>query len=148
MEENNCFIIPCCNSQIFNIILASKMDNIDGSKTSHSDSLEVSQTMKAASAPICLSEVPNNETQLTTQVSAPSYLFSLKENESPPFKKPGKEAKPILLIGTIMNEQEAIQMVAAADANKENGLKKWLSKSLDTCRLQTLLLIDVCLIIH
>lgn len=50
----------------------------------------------------------------------------LKENDAPPFKKPAKEARPKLLIGTIMTEDDAIEMIAAADANKAEGLKVYL----------------------
>lgn len=78
---------------------------------------------KAASAPI----VPlSPETKVKTKISAPSYLFSLKENDAPPFRKPGKEDRPHLVIGTIMNDEEAIAMIAACDEDPVNGLIKFL----------------------
>lgn len=79
--------------------------------------------IKAASAPI----VPlKPDESLKVQISAPSYLNSLRENDAPPFKKPEREPRPHLLLGTIMNEEEAIEMIAAHDADKEMGLKRFL----------------------
>lgn len=65
-----------------------------------------------------------SKSELKQQVSAPSYLNSLKDNDAPPFKKPGKEAKPKLLIGTFMNKDEAIEMINAAEENGD--VKKYL----------------------
>lgn len=60
------------------------------------------------------------------QISAPSYLCSLKENEAPPFKIPVKEPRHKLLAGTarIMTEQEAVEMIAAS--KEEGGIRKYL----------------------
>ncbi|KAL0848830.1 hypothetical protein ABMA28_013251 [Loxostege sticticalis] len=94
------------------------------SKTSTESSKIDPVRMKAASAPI----VPlKSEDKLKVQISAPSYLNSLKENDAPPFVRPGREARPHLLIGTFMNEDEAIEMIAALDADRELGLGKFLA---------------------
>ncbi|CAH0700892.1 unnamed protein product [Spodoptera exigua] len=86
--------------------------------------------MKVVSAP----ELPNpedeEEASFRPQLSAPSYLHHLRENESPPFSKPELEPRPHILTGTIMNEEEAVAMIAAADADKENGLKKFIGNFL------------------
>ncbi|KAL4720845.1 hypothetical protein ACJJTC_016714 [Scirpophaga incertulas] len=81
---------------------------------------------RAASAPF-LPPSPG-EGQLKVQISAPSYLHSLKENDAPPFRTPGKEIRPKLLIGTIMDKDEAIDMIAAADTDKHSGLKNYLAQ--------------------
>lgn len=103
------------------------METIHDSQTSDPGS-ESDYAVKTASAPIRIDRAIGSpdETQLKTQISAPSCLFSLKENDAPPFKIPGKEARPMLLQGAIMTESEAVEMVAAADADKVNGLRKWL----------------------
>lgn len=102
------------------------MDTILDSKTSVM-STDSSKSVKdrAASAPVILTEPSVEEIQ--KQISAPSYFYSLSENDAPPFIKPEKEPKPKLLIGTILNEQEVIAMIAAADGDKENGLKNYIS---------------------
>ncbi|XP_022821092.1 uncharacterized protein LOC111352709 [Spodoptera litura] len=88
--------------------------------------------MRAASAP----DLPNSsdededEVSLKPQLSAPSYFHHFRENESPPFLKPQLEPRPRILVGTIMNEEEAVAMVAAADADKENGLKRFIGNFL------------------
>lgn len=67
------------------------------------------------------------EVELKKQISAPSYLLSLKVNEAPPFKKPEKETSPKLLLkaDAIMTDEEAVEMVAAFDSDRENGLNKF-----------------------
>ncbi|XP_063839295.1 uncharacterized protein LOC135088375 [Ostrinia nubilalis] len=95
------------------------------SKTSTESSKMDPVQIKAASAPIV--PLKSEETKLKVQLSAPSYLNSLRENDAPPFRRPGREARPRLLIGTIMNEEEAIEMIAAADSDKENGLRRFLA---------------------
>lgn len=85
--------------------------------------------MKATSAPIYPLPKPE-EAQLKVQISAPSYLFSLKENETPPFVKPGREARPKLLIGTIMEEDDVVAMIAAADIDKIGGLRRFTGISM------------------
>lgn len=79
--------------------------------------------IKAASAPI----VPiTSEAALKQQTSAPSYFHSLKENDAPPFLLPGLESYPMLMIREIFNEEDIVEMIANADADKEHGLKKFL----------------------
>lgn len=100
------------------------VDSRSGSPTSEPS---VSTHIFAASAPLVPPRI-SEEVQVKTQTSAPSYFFSLKENDAPPFRKPGKEAWPHILIGTIMNEADVIEMIAAADS-EINGLRKFIGKS-------------------
>ncbi|XP_075991862.1 uncharacterized protein LOC142987171 [Anticarsia gemmatalis] len=105
--------------------------SIINSNTSTSSDLSKSKTpstkIKAASAPI----VPSSSVgEVKQQTSAPCYFHSLKENDAPPFQKPGVEPKPKLIIGSIFNEQTVVEMIAAADADKEYGLKKYLAEIL------------------
>lgn len=100
----------------------SSPDSPTGSRESDVSSKMVNA--KAASFPA----VPTDEGKLTTQISAPSYLFSLKCSEAPPFRKPEKEARPKILVDTIMTESEAVEMIAAADFNPNFGLKKFLGR--------------------
>ncbi|XP_072937290.1 uncharacterized protein [Epargyreus clarus] len=76
----------------------------------------------SASAPI----VPIKQGELKTQISAPSYFYSLKENETPPFKKPEKEEKPRLLLNTLFCEEDVVEMIAAYDSDPDGGFKKCL----------------------
>lgn len=82
--------------------------------------------MKAASDPVCSFLKKSEEMILKTKISAPSYFYSLEENDAPPFIKPSREVQPKLLLGTIMNEVEAVAMIAAFDVDQVNGLKKFL----------------------
>ncbi|XP_059047657.1 uncharacterized protein LOC131843077 [Achroia grisella] len=84
--------------------------------------------IKAASTPII--NLKDGEAPLKPHTSAPSYFQSLKENDAPPFVKPGREARPQLLINTVMSEAEAVEMIAAADADRYKGLKKYLGSFL------------------
>ncbi|XP_050550676.1 uncharacterized protein LOC118273285 [Spodoptera frugiperda] len=93
-------------------------------------SAEDLKKMKALSAPEFPNSSDEDEASLKPQLSAPSYLHHLRENESPPFLKPQTEPRPHILVGTIMNEDEAVAMIAAADADKENGLKKFIGNFL------------------
>lgn len=86
------------------------------------DSNKVQVITKSASIGLPLT---TSEKLLTVQISAPSYLYSLKENQAPPFKKPGKEEKPRLLIGTIVTENDVIEMILA-DTDDEKDLEKHL----------------------
>ncbi|KAM3959109.1 uncharacterized protein ACR2FA_006789 [Aphomia sociella] len=97
------------------------MDTLLESKSSTQSSESPPIQIKAASDPIIHLKV--DQTRLKPQTSAPSYLQSLKENNAPPFIKPGREARPQLLIGTVMNETEAVEMIAAADADSHRGWK-------------------------
>lgn len=83
----------------------SNSENEDDSKT------RIVSNIKAASVPT----VHGNPSgaALKEQASAPSYFHSLKENEAPSFKRPGKEAKPRLLIGTLITEDDVVEIVAA-----------------------------------
>lgn len=85
------------------------------------------EQMKAKSAPIA-SLLKSSTELLKTQISAPSYFHSLKENEAPPFRKPEKERRPHLLIGTIITEEDVVDMIVAADS--DNGLKKHIGRKL------------------
>lgn len=78
---------------------------------------------KAASDPSC---APQNvtEAQIKPQISAPSYFYSLKENEALPFKRPEKEPRPKLLLNSVVNENDVVAMIAAHDADRTEGLKK------------------------
>ncbi|XP_037866446.1 uncharacterized protein LOC119628424 [Bombyx mori] len=84
---------------------------------------------KAASDPSC---APQNvtEAQIKPQISAPSYFYSLKENEALPFKRPEKEPRPKLLLNSVVNENDVVAMIAAHDANRTEGLKKHIGKLL------------------
>ncbi|XP_047987454.1 uncharacterized protein LOC125227237 isoform X1 [Leguminivora glycinivorella] len=75
----------------------------------------VAEYMMAASAPLIPAKV-SSEVRVKQQVSAPSYFASLSENAAPPFRTPGKKTQPRILIGSIMSEREAVEMVAAAGA--------------------------------
>ncbi|XP_045459241.1 uncharacterized protein LOC123669694 [Melitaea cinxia] len=90
------------------------------------DSNKVRVITKSASIGLPLT---TSEKLLTVQISAPSYLHSLKENQAPPFKKPGKEEKPRLLIGTIVTENDVIEMIVA-DTDDEKDLEKHLGEFL------------------
>ncbi|XP_045761636.1 uncharacterized protein LOC123864918 [Maniola jurtina] len=84
--------------------------------------------IKAASIPVIqvVSGAPLKE-----QLSAPFYFHSLKENEAPPFRKPGKEAKPRLLIGTLITEDDVVEMIAATDVHNANlGFRKKIAEIL------------------
>ncbi|CAH2243942.1 jg24052 [Pararge aegeria aegeria] len=94
--------------------------------------------IKAVSVPIVQLQKPSGAT-LKEQISAPSYFHSLKENEAPPFKKPGKEEKPRLLLDSLIEEDDVVKMIAALD--KENdyiGFKKQLGCTLYFNRVGTL----------
>ncbi|XP_034826651.1 uncharacterized protein [Maniola hyperantus] len=96
------------------------------SKTSVSP--EILCNIKGASVPIVqvVSGAPLKE-----QVSAPCYLHSLAENEAPPFRKPGKEPKPQLLIGTLITEDDVLEMIAATDIHNANdGFRKKIAEIL------------------
>ncbi|KAJ0181562.1 hypothetical protein K1T71_002284 [Dendrolimus kikuchii] len=101
------------------------METILDSSTEETESSQ-SMQIKAASAPIVPIPKPEEGEKLKTQISAPSYLFSLKENDAPPFRKPCKEARPEILVGTIMSENEAVAMIAFSDGDKNNGLRQFL----------------------
>ncbi|KAJ8726042.1 hypothetical protein PYW07_000740 [Mythimna separata] len=85
--------------------------------------------LKAASAPVnfmVIPETPSEEVVIKPQLSAPSYLNSLRENDEPPFRKPPKEPRPCIITRTIMNEAEAVAMIAALETDGEQGLRKFL----------------------
>ncbi|RVE50354.1 hypothetical protein evm_005020 [Chilo suppressalis] len=103
------------------------MQTLLKSKSNSASSSESRAEIKAVSAPVI--PLNNEEVNVKVQISAPSYLHSLKENDAPPFKKPEKEAKPHLLMSTIMNEDEAVETIAAASADGE-GLKRYLGEFL------------------
>ncbi|XP_013192948.2 uncharacterized protein LOC106136836 [Amyelois transitella] len=88
-----------------------------------------SKAWRAASEPITVA--PRSEAPpLKQQISAPSYFCSLSENKAPPFKYPEPVPTPMLLIGHIMSQEEAIAMIAAFDADKFLGLAKFLGEFL------------------
>ncbi|XP_011549896.3 uncharacterized protein LOC105381794 isoform X1 [Plutella xylostella] len=58
------------------------------------------------------------------QVSAPSYLFSLRENQAPPFRKAGKQPRPMVLVGAILSDDDIFTMISAAKGEAE--LKSYL----------------------
>ncbi|CAB3231514.1 unnamed protein product [Arctia plantaginis] len=92
-----------------------------------SEPTEKQAKIKAASAPI----VPiTSDAALKHQTSAPSYFHSLKENDAPPFLLPGLEQYPMLVIRHIFNEEDVVEVIANADADKEHGLKKFLGQLL------------------
>ncbi|CAH0726346.1 unnamed protein product, partial [Brenthis ino] len=95
------------------------------SKTITENNSNIEQ-MKAKSAPIA-SLLKSSTEILKTQISAPSYFHSLKENEAPPFRKPEKERIPHLLIGTIVTEEDVVEMIAAYS---DYGLNKHIGKYL------------------
>ncbi|XP_047041480.1 uncharacterized protein LOC124645674 [Helicoverpa zea] len=105
----------------------STMETILDSKTSSGTTSESPEQfkIKAASAPA----IPkfSEDGMVKPQLSAPSYLNYMKQNETPPFRKPVMEPSPHIIIGMIMNEVEAVAMIAAGDADKENGLRKFLA---------------------
>ncbi|XP_023942982.2 uncharacterized protein LOC112049357 [Bicyclus anynana] len=77
---------------------------------------------KAASVPRMQRQ---SEVVLNEPPSAPFYFHSLKENEAPPFRKPGKEPILRLLIDTLIKEDDVIEMVAAMDIDDSySGYKK------------------------
>jgi hypothetical protein len=100
------------------------METVLDSNTSPESSISQGIHIKAASVPVAA--LKPNEKMVKVQISAPSYLNSLKENDAPPFKKPDRETRPRLLIGTIMNEEEVVEMVAATVDDGENGGKLFL----------------------
>lgn len=103
------------------------MDSLLDSSTSSvasEPSSEEAVKIKAASAPVI--PILSEDALIKTQISAPSYLHSLKENDAPPFKKPGVEPKPHLLIGSIMTEDDVVAMIAASDADAIHGLSKFI----------------------
>ncbi|KAJ8729725.1 hypothetical protein PYW08_001306 [Mythimna loreyi] len=109
------------------------METVLDSETSPGSESSADQAIKikAASAPaggfVIIPETPSEEERVVKpQISAPSYLNSLRENDDPPFRKPPKEPRPCIITGTIMNETEAVAMIAAAEAGGENGLKSFL----------------------
>lgn len=105
----------------------SNSENEDDSKTSIKP--RIVSNIKAASVPT----VQGNPSgaALKEQASAPSYFHSLKENEAPPFKRPGKEAKPRLLIGTLITEDDVVEIVAAMDTL--NGSNIEFKRKLGCC---------------
>ncbi|XP_026737861.1 uncharacterized protein LOC113501067 [Trichoplusia ni] len=107
------------------------MDSLLDSSTSSvasEPSSEEAVKIKAASAPVI--PILSEDALIKTQISAPSYLHSLKENDAPPFKKPGVEPKPHLLIGSIMTEDDVVAMIAASDADTIHGLSKFIGSFL------------------
>ncbi|CAG4972691.1 unnamed protein product [Colias eurytheme] len=104
------------------------METVQHSRSSTLDTGSESDKIKAASAPI-IPAVTSGDTKLTIQISAPSYLHSLKENEAPPFRKPEHEARPKLLIGTIVSESDVIEIIARANSDcLKNSLGEFLVK--------------------
>lgn len=88
---------------------------------------------KVVSMPI---EHLQSKEQLKEQKSAPSYLNSLTENDAPSFRKPGKEPRPAILTGSIVTEEDVVNMIATHESDPENGLKKylcWLLKPFILC---------------
>lgn len=106
-----------------------RMETVLDSETSPGSTVSIDQAIeiKAASAP-AIPGTPSDEKLIKPQISAPSYLNSLRENDDPPFRKPDNEPKPCIIIGTIMREADAVAMIAAGEADKANGLKKFLGK--------------------
>ncbi|CAH0603527.1 unnamed protein product [Chrysodeixis includens] len=107
------------------------LDTILDSKSSSTvseSSEDEGAKIKAASAPVI--PIISEGALIKTQISAPSYLQSLKENDAPPFKKPGTEPKPHLLINTILTEDDIVAMIAAVDADKIQGLRKFIGSFL------------------
>lgn len=113
----------CTNSAGVDI----KMETVLASQTSTLATSEEADKIKAASAPIYPAPSSSAEAKLTVQISAPSYLHSLKENEAPPFKKPEREARPKLLLGTIVSESDIIEIMALAS---EDSLQHTLGNNL------------------
>ncbi|XP_052757815.1 pre-mRNA-splicing factor CWC22 homolog [Galleria mellonella] len=105
-------------------LLKLNMQTILDSKTNTKGSKGSNTAIKAASAPIV--HLKHEEVPVKPQISAPSYFHSLKENDAPPFVKPEQELRPKLLIGTVMSEVEAVEMISAADADRYKGLQKYL----------------------
>ncbi|KAI5636010.1 flagellar c1a complex subunit c1a-32 domain-containing protein [Phthorimaea operculella] len=68
------------------------------------------------------------QVELKPHYSAPSYLNSLAQNDLPPFKLPSKEPRPCLLAGPppLVSEDDTVEMIAAADEDPANGMKKFL----------------------
>lgn len=62
------------------------------------------------------------------QVSAPSYLFSLRENQAPPFRKAGKQPRPMVLVGAILSDDDIWAMISATAARGEAELKSYLGR--------------------
>lgn len=78
---------------------------------------------KVVSMPI---EALQSKEKLKEQKSAPSYLHSLTDNDAPSFRKPGKEPRPAILTGSIVTEEDVVNMIANHESDPENGLKKYL----------------------
>lgn len=121
MTEVYCSEFPC-------------METVLDSQTSQGTVSSADQTIKikAASAPpgglavIPKPETPSEDKLIKPQISAPSYLNSLRVDNDPPFGKPLNEPRPCIITGTIMNEAEAVAMIEAHEADKENGLRRFL----------------------
>lgn len=90
------------------------METVLHSKTSVIDTESISEKIKATSAPIFPLPSSSEAAKLCVQISAPSYLHSLKKNEAPPFIRPVHESKPKLLIGTLVTENDCIEIIARA----------------------------------
>ncbi|CAH2105077.1 unnamed protein product [Euphydryas editha] len=104
------------------------MKTVSDAKSSNDDTGSNIDQVVIKSASIGL-PLTTSENLLKVQISAPSYLHSLKENQAPPFKKPEKEEKPHLLIGTIVAENDVIEMILA-DTDADKSLEKHLGQFL------------------
>lgn len=91
------------------------------------DSFEWPVPEKVVSMPV---EALQSKQKLKEKKSAPSYLNSLADNDGPSFRKPGKEPRPAILTGSIVTEEDVVNMIAAHESDPENGLKKYLSSLL------------------
>lgn len=78
---------------------------------------------KVVSMPI---EPSQSKEVLTEQKSAPCYFHSLADYDAPSFRQPGKEPRPAVLTGTIVTDEDVVNMIAAHESDPENGLKKYL----------------------
>ncbi|XP_063375819.1 uncharacterized protein LOC134663385 [Cydia fagiglandana] len=95
-----------------------------GPDTSPVSESSVSAGIMASSAPLIRVQVLS-EVRVKQQESAPSYFESLSRSAAPPFRRPGKEMRPRIMLGTIMTEREAIEMVMAT-ADAPLGLWKYI----------------------
>ncbi|OWR40703.1 hypothetical protein KGM_201871 [Danaus plexippus plexippus] len=115
----------CYQPQHTDHTLETKYDSKISVDTTSSNRIHI----KSKSAPTTVL-TKADEDGLKHQTSAPSYLHSLKDNLAPPFLKPEKQAKPHLLLGTIVTEDDLVEIIAASDSDPIDGLRKTLGQYL------------------
>lgn len=117
-------------------VVAKEMDSVESSTGEAQVVPEEEETFewpvpeKVVSMPI---GTVQSQEKLKEQKSAPSYLHSLTENDAPSFRKPGKEPRPAVLTGTIITEEDVVNMIATHEADPENGMRKYLCSLLKSC---------------